>query len=554
MDSRNGRNLGTSGRAGRWTAAAVLGLGLVLGLYPLGCSGMREVPGHRGDTRLVAFSLEHGYGFLAGRELDHPFWDPPLFYPERNVAAYTDLLLAGGITYWPWRALGLAPDTSFQIWIALAFVLNFVGFSILLRRALGTSPLASALGGYLFAFGSSRLANLAHPQLLFDLFVVTALIALTEVFRLRSAPDRAGTRRLWWTVFLGCLVFQAWTAFYPLFFLGLFLGLATVASMALPGARRGVLELVRADWAFLAPAGVSAALLVLPVAEHYLLTQEVLGGRPYAAIERSLAPRPWSWLLMGPANRLYGSFSEMEIPWDAGAKLATGTHALGMGLLTPLLALAGLWNTRRHDVVRVSFAVGAAVILLASYVPGVGSLWRFVYDTVPGATGVRAVGRIGIYLLVPAGFGIALLADRLVARRRGLWLAGGLLVVVAAENAHRVPSFDKEVYRERVSRIAAAVGPECESFFVSSDFRPGYQPVPEDAMWATYALGKPTVNGRYGNLPPGYGMRPPVGRPRELRSPLTAWVEERCLPRVCWVHVSGETAEPVPFESPGSCR
>lgn len=557
MDSSRGSKPGglRGANGSAWWCLAALGLGLALSFYPLARSGMNEVPGGPGDSRLVAFSLEHGYGFVAGRELDGSFWDPPLFHPEGNVAAYTDLLFGAGVLYWPWRALGVAPDTSFQIWLVLAFLLNFTAFAVFLQRMLGTSTPASALGGYLFAFGSSRLANVGHPQLLFELFVVVALLALVEVFRLRSSPDRQGTRRAWWTLFLGALVLQAWTAFYPLFFLGLFLALGVLVALALPQPRRRLLTLLRADWSFLLPAGACAVLLVLPVAEHYLFTHEVVGDRPYEASERSFAPRPWSWLLMGPTNRLYGAFSEIVIPGDADASLRSGTHALGLGLLTPLLALGGLWGSaRRRAGVLVIVAVAAAVVLLVTYVPGVGSLWRFVHETVPGATGVRALGRIGIYLLVPGGIGIALLADRLLPRPRGVWLVAGLLAVVAAENAHRVLTYDKEVYRQRVSRIAAAVGPDCESFFVTREYRRGYQPVPEDAMWATYAVGRPTVNGRYGNAPPGYGLYPPVGRTRDFRSRLRRWVTTRCLPEVCWFHVSGESVERVPFAPGEACR
>ena len=551
-ETRPGRFISVGSRL-RWPLVA-LGLGLALSLYPLAVSGMGEVPGGPGDSRLVAFSLEHGYGFLAGRELHQPFWDPPLFHPEGNVAAYTDLLLGAGLTYWPLRALGLAPDTAFQVWLVLAFVLNFTAFTVLLRRMLRTSVPASSVGGYLFAFGSSRMANIGHPQLLFELFVVVALIALGEVFRLRGDAERQGVRRGWWTVFFAALTLQAWTAFYPLFFLALFLSLAGLVALVVGRSRRALFQVLRADWAFLVPAAGCAALLVLPVAERYLLTRDVVGARPYSGIENVYAPRPWSWLLTGPTNRLYGTFSEVEIPWDPDASLASGTHALGVGFLTPLLALAGLLGHRRRMLVSLVLVVGGIVVLLATCVPGVGSLWRFVYGMVPGATGIRALGRIGLHFLVPAGMGIALVADRLAPRRRGTWLVLALLGVVAAENAHDVITYDKAVFRNRVSRIAKEVGPECESFFVTGVPGTEYQPVAEDAMWAALELEIPTVNGRYGNSPPDHSLGMPVGRPSKFRTSLRHWVETRGLGKVCWVHVAGDRVAEVPFEAGGQCR
>ena len=65
-------------------------IGVVTTFCPTLISGFRLVQGGLGDTRLVNFTLEHGYRWLMGMPLAESFWSPPIFFPATGVAAYTD--------------------------------------------------------------------------------------------------------------------------------------------------------------------------------------------------------------------------------------------------------------------------------------------------------------------------------------------------------------------------------------------------------------------------------------------------------------------------------
>jgi hypothetical protein len=92
-------------------------LGVMMAHHPMILSGFRRIQTDLGDTRLIHYLLEHGY-LWAQRDPEHlDFWSPPFFYPVKNVAAYSDLLLSVGPVYWLWRALQASPDQSFGLWM-----------------------------------------------------------------------------------------------------------------------------------------------------------------------------------------------------------------------------------------------------------------------------------------------------------------------------------------------------------------------------------------------------------------------------------------------------
>ncbi len=67
-------------------------------------------------------------------------------------------------------------------------------------------------------------------------------------------------------------------------------------------------------------------------------------------------------------------------------------------------------------------------------------------------------------------------------------------------------------------------------------------------MWAALETGVPTVNGRYGNEPPGWPLRlarravgDSAGR-RQIEDAIAAWLSYNCLDPedVCWLETDGE--------------
>ena len=158
-------------------------LGIVVTGYPTLLSGFADVQGGLGDPLLVNFTLEHSFRWMTGMPLAADLWLPPIFYPTRGVANYTDLLLGVAPLYWPWRWLDLGPHTAYQLWMFACWTANFIVFFLLLKRGFQVSVFAASAGAALFAFGSPRTANIMHQQLVSQFYLALVLLAAIELIR-----------------------------------------------------------------------------------------------------------------------------------------------------------------------------------------------------------------------------------------------------------------------------------------------------------------------------------------------------------------------------------
>ncbi|MEM9552795.1 MAG: hypothetical protein AAGC60_00930 [Acidobacteriota bacterium] len=555
-------------RVGDWLLpwlVMVLGLGLTLG--PMWTSRLAQVPGDSLDARLVHFSLEHAHRFVLQQPAHESFWDPPLFYPARNVAAYTDTLLGFVPLYTPWRLLGATPTTAFQLWVATVLALTFWAGVWTLRRLFDVSLPAACAGAYVFAFAGPRAASVVHPQLLPWFLWALSLLALGLLLSETSRHQLASRgRKTWIGVLTASLVAQAYGAFYPFFFFVFVVGLGCLLALMFFRGRHALRRLVASEGPALAFAASAAALLLAPLAQRYLLTVEMVGSRELAQ-SLELFPRPLSWLTPLSSSHLFGRVWHLPLVREAPELFGAPHLAQGLGLLTPGLALVGLWAHRQRQVVRLLVALSVLLFVLTVRWPGDFTLWQWVHAVVPGASAIRATSRFGLCLLVPAALGVALLFQRPVIRRRPV-LGLLLFAALAVEQRVAMPSYYQAVYTPRVEALAAAIGPECEAFYVILDgHRRPLAAFEENAMWAALVSGTPTLNGRYGNEPPGWQLalrhHPPGvrGRHKTNDAALRRWLDHYCIDRstVCRLLVdhTGLNVVPAPWgdleEDQASC-
>src|SRR5262249_25460216 len=154
---------------------------------------------------------------------------------------------------------------------------------------------------------------------------------------------------------------------------------------------------------------------------------------------------PYNWLY----GRVWRHLGFAEMPFE-------GAKRLGVGLATTILAVYGLLRERDQPGVRVLLVCSGALIVLATMLPGGHSLWRILYDFLPGAKAIRAVGRIAFVLLIPASIGVAFVFDRASQRLPAVvWMLLAALVVL--EQGQTMPSYDKKGARAEVERIARQI-------------------------------------------------------------------------------------------------
>jgi len=486
-------------RRRHWPHLVLLVAGLICAFHPTFFSAFRRVQTDVGDTRLNNLIVEYSYRWITGTLgfAERSFWNQPFFYPARNVAAYTDLLLSSAPIYWLFRAARLAPDTSFQLWMIAILALNFVTMSLFLRNCLRFGDFASALGGFLFAFGSPRVAQLGHQALLPQFFTVLALYGLFRFF----SPQRVTPRQGIFMFFL-CSVAQLWSGFY----LGweLFFGILAMSLWALGRRqyREVLLRRVREYRAEILIAGVACGVLIAPLAYHYLVALRDVGPRRFADFV-GMVPPPQSWFYLGGESWLYswqqnlGVFNHIPFAHE---------QRLGIGWVTLVLAVWGLYlfAKARDAWVNLMCVASITIVLSMTLYPGGFTPWKYLFHVVPGGNAVRAVSRIGFLMLVPLSIGLAYLLDT-----RKLVVAVLIALVCIVEQGQTTPAYDKMQLRVDVARLAGRVNNTCKAFYYSPPYDLARDAPPQyklhiDAMWAAMETGIPTVNGYSGNFAAGW--------------------------------------------------
>lgn len=512
-------------------------------------SGFARTQPDLGDARLVSYLLEHGWRWLSRQSGHLDFWSPPFFHPAKNVGAYSEVLLGALPVYVPFR-LFLAPDRAFQAWILALGVLNFVSAYLLFTRCFRLGALAASAGAALFAFGAARVNMVMHYQLFPHFWTVVVTYAL---FRLLEKPTSDDERRpvFWIFLFSFAAVAQLYAGFYLGWFLSLALALAALFSLVVPTWRARLFAVVRAHPYSLVLAAVLGAAAIAPMMVHYLQASQEIGLRSFEEA-LTMTPRPLTWLHLGQHSWWYGWMAKLDL--FRGIPMEHEQRP-GMGLCTTALAVAGLVMGRRRPAVALFALVGLALVLVATLYGGFAP-WKFFFDHFPGAKAVRAVARISLLVLFPAGLGVALFLQHLAQKGRAFALgAMGLGLLTVVEQGQTTPSYDFHANRRDVADIARAIGSECRAFVFSPV--QGYGPYWKyqvDAMWASLEKKVPTLNGYSGSAPPGWqlgltNLHSPYDEMR-VGAAIQSWVSQRGLDPagVCWVRVGLQEGGPVAAE------
>ncbi len=351
-----------SGSARRLALVVLVGLAGVLAVHhPMILSEFGRIQTDLGDTRLLNYFLEHGWLWVSRAPGHERFWDAPFFHPVPNVMAFSDCMLGYGPFYWPLRAAGLAPDTAFGVWMVAMTALNYAAGALLFHRGLGFGAPATAAAAGLIAFGSPRVNQLNHPQLLPSFYLLLALHALCRIAR---EPAAGAIERAWWWVLFGLAVA---TQFYGGYYLGWFfvvgLAVATLAALLLPSTRGRVASLAKRERRAAALGATVAAVALLPFLARYLPVAREF-GQDLNDFQKYVQPTGWAWWNVGEANWLWGWIDHR---WPVGT-LFPGDFRLGVGFATTAACGLGAYLGRRHSLCRVALAAtlfGVAAMTLS---------------------------------------------------------------------------------------------------------------------------------------------------------------------------------------------
>lgn len=452
-------------------------------------SGLDQVQADNGDSRFIAFLLEHWNAVAEGKA----HWRSPLiFYPLRGVLGYSDALFGMGALHVFLRHLGLGVFAAVNAQLVLLSGLAFAACYSFLRRGFGLATEACCVGAYYFAFGWPRYAQLVHEQLQFTFpLPLLALLALRILRDGLTITKAEGLILSAGFALLFALLIST-TTYYALFF-ALALTLTVGLCLARTSSRRHIVAVLRRHAWSLAGGGLLLAAFAAPIIDVYRPVARLSGGRAWPEVTQFLVhPSDMEW--MGRENFIWGwLFGHFPLRADRNWP----EMRIGSGVVVGLAwGAATMWAIGAISGVRAAFlnpvlgsrASSAALILVVSAILQLSilcwplnlSLWWLFYTSFPGLSGVRAVSRLELLIMLSIALALALVTQRLWAcERRRRWVRSLLVCALAfgaLEQAGTGYAYSGSQAERIARRVAVAVPAQCPAFYVVAP--PGLLPPP----------------------------------------------------------------------------
>ena len=395
-----------------WAGPLLLMIALaVVHTWPLALAPGTNSRNDNGDAQLNAWILawiEH----KLPRDPMHLF-QANIFYPARDVLAFSEPLIIPAILGAPVAWLGGSPVLVYNLMVIGGFALSaFAAYVLMLRWT--QDRIASVLAGATFAFNTHTLTRLAHVQGLHIYGLPMALLATDRI--ITEGRTRHG---LWLAVWM---VVMAYTSGYLLVFASIAVAMAMLVRMG------EWLPCWRAVLASLALATGVAALVILPlwIPYHRAATEQGMVRSLEAVAEYSATPKGY----LAAAGTIHMSTWSGRFFKDPVDSFFPGVVLIVMTIAAVVLAFRGDRTPERSLIrgrILMLAAIGVAGIVLSF---GTATpVYGWVYTIFPPMHGLRAAARFGnLFLLAMsalAGFGLAQL-------RRGLPSSAAATIGVAA--------------------------------------------------------------------------------------------------------------------------
>ncbi len=439
-------------------AAAIIGT-FVFHRYTI-LSGFDAVQADNGDSRYIAFMLEHWNAFAHGLVR---LGSPPIFYPVQGTLGYSDALAGMGLVHIALRAMGLGVFTAMNVQLVGLTLASFAAAYWFLSRGFRLGVGSATVGASFFAFCWPRFAELVHVQMQF-----TFVVPLLGLLALECLRDGAGLSRAGFLFrllgFVALLALTMATAVYLAEFSLLFIGVSTAPSLLSRTARRHYGATLRRQWPCLVAGAALAAALAWPISHVYLPVMRQSGGRSWPEVRGQLL-YPVDLVWMGRENYAWGwlfaRWHELVLDKWPGKRLGVGLVATLAWLGACVWAVRAL--RRREEAVAALVILGAAFVQLSALRFEAASLWWLFWEAMPGMRGIRTIGRIQLVAALPMGLGYGLLLERSTWPRWALALLVGAAAVEQTGMVQRYSAHDAEALAQRV---ADAIPPTCKAAYV----------------------------------------------------------------------------------------
>jgi hypothetical protein len=360
-------------------------------------------------------------------------WNANLFYPTRGALALSEHLLGPAAQLVLFLKIVPNAIAGYNFLFFTSYVASAVAVCWVCRRA-GLSWTAAVLAGWMYAFSSFRLAQMAHLQLLIAQWIPPALWFWDRLLAERTVKN-AGFFLLFYLLHVTGGCYLAYMIHFPM--LALLVNRIAIEKRELISFR---------SLRLLVPVGLVACMALLAIFLPYAMTSKSLGLARTDEEIREFGATPASYFT--PArNNLY---SGPEARWFLRRKLGIDTKlefqpetALFAGFLPTLLFFVGAisrWRRRRQNPID-PWERGLALAGLLCFALTFPLIYAPLMRVIPGLSGMRVPARFYVFVSLAlvhfAARGVDVLRERMPGPGSRAALAAALALLLAVELAPR---------------------------------------------------------------------------------------------------------------------
>ena len=446
--------------------------GLIMFFYPI-LINTSNMFGNMGDVRFITYVLEHFYKWITHQGLHTSFWDMPFFYPYKNTLAFSDVMLGGIPFYIPFRIFGISPFGAIQGCSVLVQILNFIAFYFLMKKTFKFEDWISGAAAFLFTFALPRHNQFMHVQLLFQFFMVFAILAFSNI----NIENSNLKNHFLFLITSLMFVLQIYTCFYYGWFMVFGGILALIIGLCFKNSRDKIIEFVKIFNKKIIIYVIITFLLLLPLSYHYL----IVDGR--FTWTYTLLIKPFSFLV----SQSWIDSKLCNFSFDYNMEAWTG-----IGFLSTILIYFGMLQTR----FRYQLFLFTLLIVLFFYNVQMN---KFIYDYFPGGTAIRAGGRCILFLLPVFAYSLAVFLKKM----KNQFLAICLFLLILIEQIPNVSGFSWQKTDHYQRLLLYNIPKDCQVFYyrTKKDVYFDKSIYDIDLMWKADEENKYTANGYSGFMP-----------------------------------------------------
>lgn len=473
-----------------------------------------NLPGDLGDGRAYVVYVSHWYEFLLGKvELR----DTSFFWPAQNTLGSTDPLLAQGLLSVPLRLLGFSMVTTATLVTIFLSQLGFYACFKVLEVITKSIPLA-AVGTFLVGFSYNFNAQLGHPQIVAGyplLFIVLYHGYSFWNARLEKENTIHFQLMLTWTLLLSL---TSWYALISAIIASSVVAAVTIFLSGINPFHELRLKLHRAISGY---GGTKSHILTL--SSFALIGLWIYIYVPY--IREGMTG--WNWgevAFYGPRwgdiiNTSVGAsgFQERLHNFLQLSINPTFERAMGVPLLLIIAIISFSLLCLREDfgILRASkvlFVSAWILTILTTFDERGQSAWWIAWKYFPGASSLRAVGRVRIVIVWIFILAIILCISHLlkrISKAQTISISFFLLLLMLEPIRNSQSYWKMEEFLPKGSEIAIAklIENDCSAFLIIPRNENQFDVLAQyDAMAISAFSGIPTINGSSGKTPEGWNF------------------------------------------------